>query len=137
MSIVVSPPPASKWSDITAHLPAGSPMTFGRSDGVGALQFSAATYQAGGTPEATPEILLGMLNEFGALNGLGQARSVISEAGPPAVAAGTFHVDVLIPVWYVFDGANFALATYTCAHENASKEEMSECEAIVRSIRVV
>ena len=39
------------WIDVTDDLPDGSPITLAKPDGIGALQFTFAKYQAGALPE--------------------------------------------------------------------------------------
>ncbi|HSO31026.1 MAG TPA: hypothetical protein VLT33_00880, partial [Labilithrix sp.] len=49
------------WSDVTDDLPAGTPCTLARPDGIGALQFSRAHYRGGVVPEITVEDLESLL----------------------------------------------------------------------------
>jgi hypothetical protein len=123
------------WADITAEVEADDPpYTLAHRDGVGALQFSVALYEAGPVPDPTPADLRRMVRDLGRARGLGQPSAVVAEAGPPALAAGSFAWgDDLLRVWQVPDGRNFALFTYTCAAEHAGPE-LTACEGIVRSI---
>ena len=124
------------WADITDSLEAENPpYTLAHADGAGALQFSIALYQSGPVPDPTPGVLLKMVKEFGRKMALGKPSAIITEAGPPVLAAGTFAWDDdYLRVWQVSDGRNFAFATYTCAAEHAGPE-LKVCEQIVRSIR--
>jgi hypothetical protein len=130
-------PPDSPWSDVTDELAGeGAPLTLARSDGVGALQIAEAKYLFGSTSDANSGRLLSLLREFGESAVLGQPTDMHVEAGPPIVAAASFIGDAFVRVWYLSDGANIALATYTCALENAAQSgEVAECEAIVRTVR--
>ncbi len=76
-----------------------------------------------------------MLAEFAQVNHLGVASDTVYEDGPLTLSAGSFRIDAFFRVWYLSDGSSFALATYTCALENETKGEVTECEQIVRSVR--
>jgi hypothetical protein len=130
-------PPDCAWSDVTDQLAGeGVPLTLAKNDGVGALQITEAKSLSGSPPDADSRTLLAMLREFGESAALGQATDMQVEAGPPIVAAASFIGDAFVRVWYLSDGANIALATYTCALENAAQSgEVAECEAIVRTVR--
>ena len=130
-------PPQPSWSDVTSELAdEGAPLTLSKADGVGALQVSEAEYVSGRTPDTDSYKLLSMLREFGARAALGQAGDLHVEAGPPIVAAASFTGDAFVRVWYLSDGTNIALATYTCPLENAGHNaELAECEGIVRTVR--
>jgi hypothetical protein len=123
------------WADITADIEADDPpSTIAHQDGVGALQFSIALYKSGPDPDPTPADLLEMVKEFGRGRRLGEPIDVVSEHGPPRLAAGSFAWDDdFLRVWQVSHGGNFAFVTYTCAAENAGPE-LGTCEQIVRSI---
>jgi hypothetical protein len=123
------------WADITDTVEADNPpYTLARRDGVGALQFSIALYKSGSIPDPTSAVLLGMVEEFGRKQGLGDPTAVVTEAGRLLFAAGSFAWgDDLLRAWQVSDGRNFAFVTYTCAAEDAGPE-LAECEQIVRSI---
>ena len=65
---------------------------------------------------------------------LGKPADVVTESGPPRLAAGSFDWDEnFLRVWCVSDGRSFAFITYTCAAEHAGPE-LPACEQIVRSI---
>jgi hypothetical protein len=123
------------WADITHTIEEATlPYTLARSDGVGALQFSIALYEAGQIPGPTPDVLREMLNDFSRNRGLGEPSAVTVEPGPPALAAGSFDWDEsFLRIWYVSDGRSFALVSYTCAPDHAGPE-LRACEKIVRSI---
>ncbi len=123
------------WSDITDTVDADNPpSTLAHRDGFGALQFSVALYQSGPVPDPTPEVLRGMVEEFGRKRGLGEPSAVDTELGPPRLAAGSFTWgEDFLRVWQVSDGRNFAFVTYTCAAEHEGPE-LAACERIVRSI---
>jgi hypothetical protein len=130
-------PPNSPWSEVTAELADDdAPLTLAKSDGIGVLQIAEAKYDSGSLPESNAQTLDSMLRDFGESAALGQARDMHVEAGPPIVAAASFLGDAFVRVWYLSDGTNIALATYTCALENAvGNREVPECETIVRAVR--
>jgi hypothetical protein len=123
------------WVDVTESVEGDDPpYTVAHRQGVGALQFSVALYESGPIPNPTPAVLLGMVREFGRIRGLGEPSAVVTEPGPPRLAAGSFAWgDDFVRVWQVSDGRNFAFVTYTCAAEDAGPE-LEACERIVRSI---
>ncbi|WP_131282094.1 hypothetical protein [Blastopirellula marina] len=123
------------WSDFTEEVEAEDPLyTLAHEDGVGALQFSLALYTAGRVPDPSPAELLDMVKEFGQKKRLGKATALVSESGPPVLAAGSFAWDEdFLRVWQVSDGRNFAFITYTCERQDAG-QELATCEQIVRSI---
>ena len=123
------------WADITDTFEAdNAPYTLADADGVGALQFSVALYDTGRIPDPTPDVLLGLVKEFGIKRGLGKPETVTSEPGPPMLAAVSFMWgEDFLRVWQVSDGRNFAFVTYTCAAEDLGPE-LAACERIVRSI---
>jgi hypothetical protein len=123
------------WSDITDTVDADHPpYALAHKDGVGALQFSVALYQSGPVPGPTPALLRGMVEEFGRKRGLGEPSAVVTELGPPRLAAGSYAWgEDFLRVWQVSDGRNFGFITYTCAAEHGGLE-LAVCERIVRSI---
>jgi hypothetical protein len=123
------------WADITADVEAEDPpYTLAHRDGVGALQFSVALYKSGLDPDPTLADLLGIIKEFGRKRQLGKPAAVVTESGPPRLAAASFAWgENFLRVWQVADGRNFAFVTYTCAADLAGSE-LAVCERIVRSI---
>jgi hypothetical protein len=123
------------WGNITATVEADNPpYTLADENGAGALQFSIALYTGGRIPNPTPADLLQMVEKFGRARGLREPSAVVTEAGPPVLAGGSFAWDeYFLRVWQVSDGRNFAFVTYTCA-TNEAGPELPACERIVRSI---
>ena len=125
------------WGEITDNVEADEPpFTLAHDDGVGALQFSTAIYKSGVVPNSSLGDLLELLQDFGDKQELEDPSEVVTEVGPPVLAAGTFDwvEDCVIRVWYVSDGLNFAFITYTCSNEHVGPE-LAVCEQIVRSIQ--
>jgi hypothetical protein len=123
------------WRDITGDLDAGSPVTLALPDGVGALQFSSALYVSGAVPAPTSKDLGDLLTEFAGAQDLGLPREPTREDVPHRLAAATFsQPDAVVRVWYVSDGLNLARVTYTCLGASLQRDELRECETIVRTI---
>jgi hypothetical protein len=125
---------ASAWFDITGEVVGENvPFTFARPDGFGALQFSIAGYRSGTIPDPSTDTLLKLLRDFAQSRKLGTATDVCTEVEPLRIAAGSFHTDSFIRVWYLSDGLSFALATFTCDSEHAG-DELPDCEQMVRTL---
>jgi hypothetical protein len=126
------------WEDVTDSLDIEDPpITLARADGVGALQFSIASYSSGERPDPSPNDLLEMVEEFGQSRGLGSPGDVLTRSGPLRMAAGSFHADGdLVRAWYVSGGLSFALATYVC-EAGREAEELADCEQIIGSVAFI
>ena len=124
------------WCDITDEVEvADAPWTLAKPDGVGAFQFSVATYKSGRIPNPTPESLLSLLRDFAISHELGEPADIVTEAGELRIAAGSFRQgDSFIRAWYISDGHSFARITYTCAF-GQQQAELSDCEQMVRTLR--
>lgn len=125
------------WADVTHDLPDGSPFTLAKPDGVGALQFTVATYRAGRKPDVSRDLLGEMLVEFGISRNLATATSQVEWTAGPCfgVSADFYSDDDWIRTWYVSDGRNVALVTYIAlATEAVIAPEVQEADSIVRSI---
>jgi hypothetical protein len=57
----------SGWFDITEDLPASTPITLARENGVGVIQFSFARFESGPNPNIGERDLIEMLDEFAGL----------------------------------------------------------------------
>lgn len=124
------------WLDVSDDLPEGTPPTLAKPNGVGALQFSVATYRSGVRPDVAPDGLDELLEEFAATRELGPATDVErGEAAARYVGATFLNACDLIRAWYLTNGSDVALVTYVA--EAASVDvagEVAEAGAIVRSI---
>jgi hypothetical protein len=128
---------APEWEDITHTLEGDSkPFTLARpTNGVGALQFSPAFYRRGPLPSPSPADLLSMAEEFGRSRSLGAPYDAVTEDGALAIAGLSFHGGAeFTRVWFLSDKRNVMLATYVCDWGDQG-EELTPCEAIVRSVR--
>ena len=125
------------WGDITDEVESiDPPWTLAKLDGVGALQFSVATYNDGQAPDPSPEILLSMLRDFASSHGLGDLGDIVTEQAELRIAAASFRLgDDFIRVWYASDGRNFAKATYTCVW-GVHQTELPDCERMIKTLRM-
>ena len=107
------------WSDITDSLGEGMPFTLARTDGIGALQFSVAHYKKGQLPNIDAKTLRNFLDGLFEGQGFGRPKnsSDWSISDELAGVQGD-HIDgaVQTRAWYVSDGRNIALVTYTTEH---------------------
>jgi hypothetical protein len=129
----------AEWCDTTDEVDvADPPFTLTRVDGCGALQFTLGIYQSGRMPDPSPTTLLSMARDFGVARELTDPSSEVAEsAGHLNVGAVSYRwSDDFVRVWYISDGWNFAVATYTCGLGEESLE-LAGCERIVRTLRFV
>lgn len=126
------------WADITDELEGDdNPYTVADpQDGVGALQLSLGLFQGGKMPNPSERELRDMVLRFGEEQGLGNALDDSTFTKGDLVGAGmSFHSgEDFIRAWYVSDGKNFALLTYTCTW-GEQERETSLCEEIVQSLQ--
>lgn len=125
---------SSDWNDITSSLPGTNPITMGRTNGVGALQFSPAFYRSGEIPNPTLMDLMDMAVEFGEVRGLGESFDARTCSESHLIAAVSYKSEGnYIRVWYLSESGSFILVTYVCDWE-ARDEEIAECERIVANL---
>jgi hypothetical protein len=126
---------ADGWHDITHEVEAvDPPWTLAKADGVGALQFSIATYVSGSIPNPSSQDLLALLREFADSHELGEPFGIVTEDQDLLIAAASFRFgDDFARAWYVSDGRSFAKVTYTCAW-GEEKDELSDCELMIRTL---
>ncbi len=122
------------WVDVTED---GEPWTMTRGEeGIGALQFSLAFYKGGEVPNPTPQDLLAMVRDFGLQRELGPGfDETCRDLGSIKVAAASHRSQgYFLRAWYVSDGANIALVTYTSEWEVRDRE-LVQAERIVESLQ--
>jgi hypothetical protein len=124
------------WGDITPDLEADdAPATVARDDGVGALQFSIGLYESGARPRGDIEELQELMDGFAESHGLIPLNDTVRESWPRSLVAASFQLgNDFVRVWYVSEGGNFALVTYTCERCNLASNELREAETTVRSL---
>jgi len=124
------------WCDITGDIEAANPpWTLARPDGIGAFQFSVATYNSGQIPNPTPEVLLSLLRDFGSTHDLGEPADIVLEDGELRMATASFRQgDNFLRAWYASNGRSFAKVTYTCIW-GEQQMELPDCERMIRSLR--
>ena len=118
-----------------------APLTFTKDYGVGALQFSSATYKSGRKPDIRVGDLTDLVKGFVDAKFPGapaqfQTGELDEAASSPAFA----RADVTLPewrlvAWYVSNGRDVVLCTYTCGHSEFRPAELEEAAAIVTSMR--
>jgi hypothetical protein len=128
-----------EWVDITNDLPEGTPFTLAKPDGVGALQFSVATYDSGEIPRVEANDLREMLTEFAESEGL-PAPVDIEQAGSKVMYCGADLSDDerLAWAWYVTNGVDVLFVTYNAqrTHVAEAASEVRDAKAIVASIEL-
>ena len=122
------------WVDVTEN---GEPLTMTRGEeGLGALQFSLAIYKGGEVPNPAPQDLLAMVRDFGVQRELGPGfDETCRDLGSIKLAAASHRSQgYFLRAWYVSDGANFALVTYT-SEWYVRERELAQAERIVASLQ--
>jgi len=121
------------WCDTTAE---DQPFTLSKTVGVGALQFSVATYKEGSPPAIDVTALGSMVVEFAKTNSLGALRDQVQTQDELSLAAASFKADEYTygRVWYVSDGSSLAKITYV-SEQTPPQLELQEAEQIVRSLQ--
>lgn len=125
------------WGDISADLPPDYPPTLARDAGVGALQFSVARYRRGAKPAIDEEALKKLFIGFCQTHSFGQIEpAVISASNVLCVGGISGTPEEVVAVWYVSNGTDIALVTYTGPGpaDSATKKELSEAMDMVTSI---
>ena len=127
------------WRDITGELPGSPHPTLARSHGVGALQLTQAELENGEPMTLTADDLLEMVK--GIARGADSAISFDERCetyGTLRVGAISLALDGnFVRVWGVCDGRGVVIATYTCDWAERTPGELTECDRLVESIRVV
>jgi hypothetical protein len=126
------------WYDVTDDLGPEAPYTLGKAaDAVGALQISVAHYKLGKDPEMDAKKLREMLLKFFREKKLGPPVNVTLWSNGICGARGDFKSGTdACRIWYVSNGRDVALVTYTTeAHKHPLFDvELGEAEAMVKSI---
>ena len=124
------------WTDVSDDLPAGSPATLAKPDGIGALQFSPAKYRAGALPKIDPHDLEQLLEDFASTRRLPKRPIRHGRGMHPFVAADFRANGEFLRVWYISNGCDLALVTYVALEPDSPKlgDEMHEADEIVRSL---
>lgn len=125
------------WGDISADLPPDHPPTLAHGTGVGALQFSVARYQSGTKPAIDEDALTRLFVEFCRTHSLdGIEPSILLTSKSLCVGGVSIRLEEVVAVWYVSNGTDVALVTYTALRPDdpLTKKELCEACAIVESI---
>jgi hypothetical protein len=125
------------WCDISADLPPGSPPTLARGTGVGALQFSVAKWHGGVNPVVAEGDLREMFLRFCQAHSFHDMEPSIPEGcGVPCIGGVSATPQEVVAVWFLSNGTDVALVTYTRPHANdpATAEELRQATDMVGSI---
>jgi hypothetical protein len=129
---------APGWLDITHEIKAVNvPFTLAKNDGVGALQFSTATYQSGKLPKITINTLRALLRDFALSREFGKGVDLDIREGPVMTCAQSYYPGMqFVRVWYCSNGIDVALVTYTC-EKGLEQTELLDCEKMLRDLGFV
>jgi hypothetical protein len=129
---------ARGWVDVTADIEGDPPLTLAKPDGVGAFQLSAAIHERGPEPGASPGDLRELLMDFARKHALGTASEIESRAsGDSSCVGASFQArDEFTRAWYVSNGRDFVLATYTCDADAGWRDEVADCEAMIGTVQL-
>jgi hypothetical protein len=128
--------PVEGWLDVTDQIEADDPpFTLTKPEGVGAIQFSVATFEAGRDPNITVKQLRELLADFALSRELGRGFDHIESESTLSVCAGSFGYGTnFLRTWYCSDGKNVALVTYVC-EKGLENSELSDCERMVADLK--
>lgn len=124
------------WLDVTEQIETHDPpFTLTKPEGVGAIQFSVATYEQGAIPDITLESLRQLLADFALSRELGRGVNPFESETPLLISARSFDYDSnFLRAWYCSDGRNIVLVTYVC-EKGSENGELSDCERMVADLR--
>jgi hypothetical protein len=126
---------SEEWCDITGDLDSGAPPTLAREDGVGAIQFSVAKYKSGVKPSITETALKNMLLDLFKSNQLADVEPAILQGSRCfGVSATSAQTDEVIRAWYLSNGTDIALVTYTGTGDPACQAELAEAEKLAKTL---
>ena len=125
------------WFDVTEDLPAGSPSTLAKTDGIGALQFSTAKYHSGSRPNIQIQDLRDLLEEFGDSHGLGDPATIKEGAGKNPFVTADFPIEgQFLRIWHVTNGCDLVLVSYVTQEPQSQQleTELHEAATIIDSL---
>jgi hypothetical protein len=124
------------WADITDDLPIGSPPTLACETGVGVIQFSSAVYSSGVDPEVTIDSLWVLITDFCDRKSLiiGEIEELLGQI--MIVGFSSSVNEELVAAWYLSDGKNVILVTYTSSDAcNAeTNRELAQARDLITTI---
>src|SRR3569832_1102043 len=121
------------WMDISDDLPAGSPPTLARADGVGAIQFSLARYEKGAHPCFTIELMQEHVRAFFSARDVTPDEVVTYSGRLMSAGATAILNNALVAARYCSNGRDILLATYISG-ETDSPAVMAELEDFDQSV---
>jgi hypothetical protein len=133
-NLVISAMPG--WLDVTHEIEADNPpFTLARNDGVGALQFSTATYERGEIPTVTIEHLKTLMADFASSRELGAGFDARASEQPMLICGRSFNSGTqFVRAWYCSNGRDVALITYV-SEKGIEAREIPDCERMISELR--
>jgi hypothetical protein len=102
---------------------------------VGAIQFSVAKYKSGVKPSITETALKNMLLDLFKSNQLADVEPAILQGSRCfGVSATSAQTDEVIRAWYLSNGTDIALVTYTGTGDPACQAELAEAEKLAKTL---
>lgn len=125
----------SGWLDVTRQVEANNPpFTLARTDGVGVLQFSVASYRSGGVPSITVDSLKHLLTDFSHSRELGVGFDPLIHEDKMLICAKSYRSGTqFIRVWYWSNRRDIVLITYVC-ETGGEQAELADCEEMVLAL---
>lgn len=126
----------AQGADITDDLPKGSPPTLARPSGVGVIQFTTAIYRAGVNPEVTTQDLRNLVVDFCGRHSFHPGEFEERTDRVSRVGCVVEGADDLTAVWYVSNGRDVALITYSGSgsDEFSATDELRQARQLVATI---
>jgi len=126
------------WADITDDLPEGSPPTLARSSGLGVIQFSIARHRGGTNPEITVDALRRLITDFCSRHSLKAGDLDETVGSITRVGCVGIATNETVAAWYLTNGHDITLVTYTSASPDAraTAEELNQARGLVTTIEL-
>jgi hypothetical protein len=126
----------NEWKDITDTLPEGSPPTLARETGIGAVQFSVRHQVAGVPINITDSELSDLFNALCKAHSIEMVLSKLKALTPYCLGGTARTLDKVTGIWYLSNGRDIALITYTSLepYNSDTTRELADAIKMVCSV---
>lgn len=126
----------AQWADVTDDLAEGSPPTLAHPSGVGVIQFTTAVHRAGLNPEVAIGDLRNLVVDFCSRHCFHPGEFEESAGRVSRVGCVVEGPDDLTAIWYLSNGCDIALVTYSATGSDAfsMSDELRQARQLVATI---